>query len=152
MFYLVIKRTVSWTKYNLCYFAISVQNDSVDYRYQPNVYKCKEGNRKKMNANCEINYLCIALAMLSLLSHLSVKTGTTFVTFPLGLYPEDREMHSVVHCCANLVRAHHMFSRILNLRIYEFYSHFKKFLWLRNRIFKLRSKQKKKVCFSHQSF
>lgn len=55
-----------------------------------------------MNANCEINYLCIALAMLSLLSHLSVKTGTTFVTFPLGLYPEDREMHSVVHCCANL--------------------------------------------------
>ena len=81
-----------------------------------------------MNANCEINYLCIALAMLSLLSHLSVKTGTTFVTFPLGLYPEDQEMHSVVHCCANLVRAHHMFSRILNLRIYEFYSHLKKIL------------------------
>ena len=75
-----------------------------------------------MNANCEINYLCIALAMLSLLSHLSVKTGTTFVTFPLGLYPEDREMHSVVHCCANLVRAHHMFLRILNLRIYEFFT------------------------------
>ena len=75
-----------------------------------------------MNANCEINYLCIALAMLSFLSHLSVKTGTTFVTFPLGLYPEDREMHSVVHCCANLVRAHHMFSQILNLRIYKFFN------------------------------
>ena len=103
-----------------------MQNDRVDYRCQPNVYQCKEGNRKKMNANCEINYLCIALAMLSLLSHLSVKTGTTFVTFPLGLYPEDREMHSVVHCCANLVRVRHMFSRILNLRIHEIFFTFLK--------------------------